>query len=108
LWLQDLRIISLAFLAQEPMTSQLAELNLTRCKRLPLTELRHVHGLRRLEALYLEDAFNEHMDTLSEALHTPPSLLMPQLQEFSIQWSDFAQHQWRDAGSRVPTAGHSC
>ena len=76
------RAETLSFLAQPPMTRQLAVLRLISCSRLPLTELRHVHALRGLEDLLLLASFDEPMDSLCQSLHTPPSALMPQLKKF--------------------------
>jgi hypothetical protein len=78
-----LPITSLSFLAQEPMTRQLSQLWLFDCKQLPLTELRHVHALGGLTDLVVNDSFNEPMDALCRSLHTPPSVLMPQLRGFA-------------------------
>jgi hypothetical protein len=75
-------ISTLAFLAQPPMTDQLASLMLVECRRLPLTELRHVHALRGLKELRLNESFDEPMDTMHQMLHTPPSVLLPQLDVF--------------------------
>ena len=51
--LSFLHIYSLAFLAQPPLTSQLADLRLWSCEGLPPAELRHIHALLGLEKLEL-------------------------------------------------------
>ena len=78
-------ITTLSFLAQPPMTVQLASLVLADCKRLPLTELRHVHALRGLETLALYQSFTASMDEHCQSLYTPPSPLLPQLQKFKYR-----------------------
>lgn len=75
-------VSSLSFLAQQPMTQQLSTLHLDGCRQLPLTELRHVHSLRRLKVLGVVKSFNERMDSYSQSLYTPPSVHMPQLDKF--------------------------
>jgi hypothetical protein len=76
------RITTLSFLSQQPTAGQLSCLSLFMCTRLPLAELRHVHALRALDTLRLFKSFDESMDALSQSLYTPPSALMPQLEEF--------------------------
>lgn len=82
LWLFDLRITSLAFLAQEPMKSQLMLLDLDGCKDVPLTELRHVHSLHKLQKLFLIQSFTTTMDAHCQSFYTPPSIVLPQLKSF--------------------------
>jgi hypothetical protein len=78
-------ITTLSFLAHPPMTRQLVVLQLSCCERLPLTELRHVHALRRLKDLLLCRSFNAPMDAHCQSLYTPPSVLLPQLQDFDYE-----------------------
>jgi hypothetical protein len=83
LYLSEFNITTLAFLAQQPMTGQLTFFQLQNCKRLPLTELRHLHSLRALKELVLWRSLGAPMDALSHSLYTPPSTLMPQLEKFT-------------------------
>ena len=78
-------IATLSFLAQQPLAGQLTSLLLDQCSLLPLTELRHVHALRALEKLRLTKSFDAPMDALSLSLHTPPSPLLSQLEEFEYE-----------------------
>jgi len=80
--LSSLDIDSLSFLAQPPLTSRLRRLELSDCRQLPLSELRHAHSLCGLRQLELIRSFSEPMDSLSPLLYTPPSLLLPQLEQF--------------------------
>jgi len=83
--LSFLPIDSLAFLAQPPLTSQLADLYLWSCEGLPPGELRHVHALLGLEKLELCLSFTVPLGAHDCALLTPPSILLPQLKEFVYQ-----------------------
>jgi len=89
----NLSVNSLAFLAQPPLTDQLRTLRVAFCVRLPLTELRHVRALLNLEGLSLEESFDEPMDSHSQSLFTPPSVLLPQLRSFVYNppWQPAAQ-----------------
>lgn len=78
-------IDTLSFLVQQPLSRQLTRLDLTDCKRLPLTELRHVHSLSGLETLRIQRSFDGLMDVHCQSLYTPPSLLLPQLQKFDYK-----------------------
>ena len=82
LTLNKVRIDSLAYLAQPPLTSQLSRLKLFRCRRLPTDELRHVHGLRGLTHLTLHESFTAPLDAESRSQLTPPSPLLPALEAF--------------------------
>ena len=64
------------------MAQQLTLLQLMMSGRLPLTELRHVHALRSLKQLLLNESFDSPMDAHCQWLYTPPSVLMPQLDNF--------------------------
>ena len=78
----DVPIETLSFLAQPPMTDQLVSLCLDHCQQLPLPELRHVHALRALQKLQLFVSFTAPLDEYCQSLYEPPSILMPQLDEF--------------------------
>ena len=77
LLLDRLSIDSLSFLAQPPLTDQLSSLRLWGRRRLPLSELRHVHSLRGLKTLKLFSAFAEPVDDDAQSL-----AVMPLLEEF--------------------------
>jgi len=83
LFLVALQLDSLSFLAQEPMQTRLATLQLEDCSHLPLAELRRVRGLSGLRTLKVYRSFSEPMDSLTRFDYTPgPECLMPQLAEF--------------------------
>ena len=65
------------------MTRQLRQLWLTSCRRLPLSEVRHVHALCGLKDLMLSGSFDAPMDERSQSLLRPPSLLLPLLEKLS-------------------------
>lgn len=81
--LVDIDIESLSFLTLEPMTRQLTSLGLWDCLKLSITELRHVHVLGALKSLTLENSFTSPLDQYSQLLLTPPSIVLPKLDEFS-------------------------
>ena len=83
--LDELSIDSLSFLAQPPLTSQLSRLELWACRQLPPAELRHVHALRGLKTLELFMSFVAPLDDYCQSLYTPPSLLLPLLEEFTYE-----------------------
>ena len=80
--LHCLRVDSLSFLAQPPLTSQLRRLELWHCLWLPPGELRHVHSLRGLTKLELVHSFTAPLDSAELALLEPPSAVMPRLDHF--------------------------
>jgi len=80
--LVKLRVDSLGFLSQDPLTSQLSSLVLSGCRRLPLSELSHVRTLRSLQHLALLESFTAPMDAHSLSLFKPPSAALPLLQAF--------------------------
>ena len=80
--LQGLSIDSLSFLSLPPLTNQLSRLDLYGCRRLPLSELRHVHALGGLKTLELFSSFVAPLDDHAQSLLEPPSALMPQLEQF--------------------------
>jgi hypothetical protein len=82
LWLLNLAVDSLAFLAQEPVPTSLRLLALIGCSQLPLTEMRHVHALRNLTQLTVIHSFSTPMDAHCQSLYTPPSQLLPHLDKF--------------------------
>jgi hypothetical protein len=73
---------SLRFLAQQPTALQLTSLHLILCQYLSLSELRHVHALSGLTSLHLVESFDEPLDAHSRSLLEPPSLFLPQLEDF--------------------------
>jgi len=89
LTLRGLRIDSLSFLSQAPLTDRLNILQLIRCAQLPVAELRHVHSLRGLRELSLHDSFAERLDPNCESLMAlrPPSAALPLLESFSYRHS---------------------
>jgi len=78
-------ITTLSFLSQPTLAQQLTSFQLLDCDSLPLAELRHAHSLQHLTELSLWQSFNAPMDALSQSLFTPPSLLLPQLEEFHYE-----------------------
>jgi hypothetical protein len=80
--LVKLRVDSLGFLAQAPLTSQLISLVLSDCRWLPLSELSHVRTLRGLKELALLESFTAAMDAHSLSLFELPSAALPLLQLF--------------------------
>lgn len=82
LHLGSLDLTSLSFLAQVPMMRQLTTLILSRCKLLPLIEMKYVHRLRSLKKLYLRSSFASQMDAHGQFFYTPPSVVLPHLNEF--------------------------
>ena len=83
--LVKLRVDSLGFLAQDPLTSQLISLVLSGCRRLPLAELSHVRTLRGLQHLALLESFTVPMDAHSLSLYEAPSAALPLLQAFQYR-----------------------
>jgi len=76
---------SLAFLSAGSLRSTLTALRLSECApRLPLTEMQHVYALRHLRELELSDRlFSSALHFPQLRFHTPPSPLLPQLEEFA-------------------------
>ncbi len=84
LWLGSMpNVDALTFLL--PVKDTLRSLELAKCKHgdLVSAELLHLRQLQQLTELTLHRSLSEPLDTLSRALCTPPSLLLPQLKRFS-------------------------
>jgi hypothetical protein len=55
-------------------------------RRIPLSELVHVHALSSLTSLTIEDVFDAPMDEETKALFTP----LPRLRQFVHEWEPVA------------------
>jgi hypothetical protein len=82
---------SLRFLSCGPILPSLQRLELRDfARRLPLSELVHVHALSSLTSLTLEDVFDAPLDEETKALFMPPSALLPRLRHFVHKWKPLA------------------
>ena len=78
--------------AAGPITQSLEELSL-RGFALPLTELAHLSGLRRLRTLHLAMGSSRLPDATIDSL-SPPTPLLPTLTELLHEGRDVIPHQW--------------
>jgi hypothetical protein len=85
LWLWNV-LNSLRFLATDPLAASLTCLHIICCPALPLEELEHVHGLKHLLVLDLDESFTAPLPLYVERLFTPGnSLVLPELEHFSCE-----------------------
>jgi len=99
--LDSLRIDSLSFLAQSPLTGQLSSLTLSYCSQLPVGELRHLHELRGLRELLIYGLCDEKMEPGCHELMALPAALpllesftyLPRIFEFEDGHSDQEQYE---------------
>jgi len=78
---------SLRFLATAQLAASLTALHLSWCDALPLEELEHLHGLKRLRSLIVHQSFIVPLPAEVRCLFTPgdSALLLPQLAEFQYR-----------------------
>jgi hypothetical protein len=85
--LSDAALDSFSFLSSGPITRSLKSFVVISLEsRLPLSELAHVHALSSLLTLILLSPFDRRLDEHTERLYHPPSVLMPSLGHFFLQW----------------------
>src|SRR5690348_3035668 len=79
---------SLSFLSEFPHLAQsMDSLRLDNCRNAALhsTELEHVMSLKSLSLLTISRTFVEPLDACTQHLLTPPSVVLPKLEEFEYQ-----------------------
>ncbi len=81
------QVESLSFLSVGALTATLTKLQIGIChKRIPIDELHKVHALRSLRSLQLSSyTFDSELSSFQQKLYTPPSFVLPALQEFRYQ-----------------------
>jgi len=92
-WLLGWReLCTLHFLATALLAASRTTLKLFGCRALPLEELEHIHGLKRLRSLVIQESFAALLP-LDVQRHLTPgdgALLLPELTEFSYTPGSYA------------------